>query len=1062
MKPRHILLFFTLALIFVPLAFGQDIHSQIREMERSRFLRMGERFISEITKDLVSDFDVTYYRLNLDIDPSTEIVSGDVTTKAASTTTGLNEITLDFFDNMTVDSVTSEGGSLSFTHADDELTVELDGIYEEGEIFEVTVYYSGHPVDAGGFASFDFSYHGNVPIISTLSEPFGSRTWWPCKDDPADKADSVDIIITVPDELVVASNGLLISETDNGDGTKTFFWAERYPISTYLVSLAITNYEVFSDYYYYSSPGSLTATDSMEVKFFVYPEDLADAEEDFNVTVSMIEYYATVFGEYPFIEEKYGMAEFPWGGAMEHQTCTSYGSWLIQGNHYYDWINAHELAHQWFGDLITMRYWSHIWLNEGFASYAEALWEENLEGIQGYLDYMDGMDYGLFPTSVFVYDSTNINSLFSSTVYDKGAWVLHMLRHVIGDSVFFEAMVDYQQTYAFGNATTENFRDICELHYGADLDWFFEQWVYGLYRPSYEYVWYDSTAGSDHIVKLVLNQVQTNTGLFKMPLDIELTTASGDTTIVIWDSLETQTFEFAMDEEVINLEIDPDGWLLRILQQTDMFTVGGYAYDIEGPTLLQDVMVYFIKINEQGSVESIDSTLTDAAGQFTLQLLPGFYTITAVKEEYLSPPTQFREVSGPVSDLEFILSAPAFSSDTDSIVVFLEEGESISDTILVENTGSGQLLVSIAPVSIDGLLWSSSGILNLPQILPPVVDFSFLTGWEEDRTLTASQPDDSLWQRVYADPVDNADGTLDLYETWMQVHDGQLFLKVSFHHAYGNLSAFQYTILMDTDGDAETGLNVGWFGADYIIAVSDFGGIYGVVVNSSGNLVSLASYEDVVPDRDEFTVGFPLNSFGSVDLMTMISLGQSLTGSFADIDYAPDDNYGYFLFGTEMNNWLTVEPLFEFINSSEIASIALTIDPEGLDAGHREVNLIFGNNEPGGEPQIIPVVFDYIAGIDEDYQLPEIFSLSQNYPNPFNPTTLIKYDLPEQSHVKIVIYDILGREVKELVNGELVSGYHKVVWDGTDSFNEPVSAGVYLYQIKAEGFVQTRKMILLK
>jgi len=117
---------------------------------------MGERFISEITKDLVSDFDVTYYRLNLDIDPSTEIVSGDVTTKAASITTGLNEIILDFFDNMTVDSVTSEGGSLSFTHADDELTVELDGIYEEGEIFEVTVYYSGHPVDAGGFASFVF------------------------------------------------------------------------------------------------------------------------------------------------------------------------------------------------------------------------------------------------------------------------------------------------------------------------------------------------------------------------------------------------------------------------------------------------------------------------------------------------------------------------------------------------------------------------------------------------------------------------------------------------------------------------------------------------------------------------------------------------------------------------------------------------------------------------------------------------------------------------------------------------------------------------------------------
>ncbi|MCH7733088.1 MAG: T9SS type A sorting domain-containing protein [Candidatus Marinimicrobia bacterium] len=551
-----IILFILLTIPFI--TYSQDVHRLIQEMERSRYLRMEERFLSQITKGVVSDFDVTYYRLNLDINPLTEIVSGEVTTKATSTISGLKEITLDLFDNMVVDSVVSEGTSLDYTHDNNELAITLAGSYDTGELFEVTVSYSGHPVETG-FASFDFSHHEGVPIISTLSEPFGSPTWWPCRDNPADKADSVDIIITVPDTLIVASNGLLVSETDNGDGTKTFFWAERYPISNYLVSLAITNYEVFSDYYHYSD------TDSMEVQYFVYPEDLADAMEDFNVTVPMIEYYASVFGEYPFIEEKYGMAEFPWGGAMEHQTCTSYGSWLIQGNHYYDWIIAHELAHQWFGDLITMRYWSHIWLNEGFASYAEALWQENISDLDAYLDYMRGMDSGLFPTSVFVYDSTNISALFSYTVYDKGAWVLHMLRHVMGDDSFFQALADYRDIYAFGNATTENFRDVCESKYGGDLDWFFEEWVYGLFRPIYEYNWYDSTAGSGHYVTLTLNQVQTNTGLFKMPLDILLTTASGETTIVVWDSLETQTFQFVLDEVVTNLEIDPDSWVLKRL-----------------------------------------------------------------------------------------------------------------------------------------------------------------------------------------------------------------------------------------------------------------------------------------------------------------------------------------------------------------------------------------------------------------------------------------------------------------------------------------------------------------
>ncbi|UCE08189.1 MAG: M1 family metallopeptidase, partial [bacterium] len=548
-------------LIFIPInIYGQNIHQEIQEMERSHFLRMRNIFSSHYVSLGRYDFDVTYYRLDLNINPSTEILSGNVTMEALSNISGLNQITLDFYDNMLVDSVLSEGILLIYKHVNNELIITLAHDYNIGELFKVTTYYSGRPVEEGGFASFNFNFHQEVPIISTLSEPFGSPTWWPCKDDPADKADSVDIIVTVPNSLVVASNGTLIRETENGDGTKTFFWSERYPISTYLVSLAITNYEIFSDYYRYSED------DSMEVIYFVYPEDLEKAREDFNVTVDMIAYYSLVFGEYPFIEEKYGIAEFPWSGAMEHQTCTSYGARLIRGDHRYDWINAHELAHQWFGDLITMKYWSHIWLNEGFASYAEALWAENIGGIAGYHNYLISLDQGFFPTSVFVYDSTNIGSLFSRTVYDKGAWVLHMLRYVMGDQAFFRSLKNYRETSAFGNATTENFRDVCEVEYKGDLDWFFEQWVYRFFRPRYEYNWYNSTAGADHVVILTIDQVQTNTGLFKMPLDIVLTTASYETTIVVWDSLATRTFQFVLDEKVTDLQVDPDNWVLKYLQ----------------------------------------------------------------------------------------------------------------------------------------------------------------------------------------------------------------------------------------------------------------------------------------------------------------------------------------------------------------------------------------------------------------------------------------------------------------------------------------------------------------
>ena len=541
--------------------FAQRVHDEIVALERPRLLRLAQ---AGFDRPLDTSFDATYYRLELKVEPARRRLTGAVTTEARARVADLRQVELDFLNNMTVDSVRSGGQALDFAHTNDRLRITLPRAFQPEESFTFTVYYHGNPQGGGGLASFNFDTHGseNAPLIWTLSEPFGARAWWPCQDHPADKADSVDVIVTVPDTLVVASNGTLVSTTDHGDGTRTFFWAERYPITTYLVSLAITNYVTFSDFYAYA-PDSV-----MEVQYFVYPEDLKAAQEDFSVTVPMLEAFSQLFGPYPFLREKYGMAEFGWGGAMEHQTCTSYGAKLIRGDHWYDWVVAHELAHQWFGDLVTMREWSHIWLNEGFASYAEALWAEHLGGPEAYHDYVASFDRGLFPTSVFVYDSTNIGSLFSRTVYDKGALVLHMLRHVLKDEAFFAALKAYAVEFAYSNATTEDFRRVCERVYGADLTWFFQQWVYGLYRPFYEYSWYDSTALDRHVVVLQLDQIQDNTGLFTMPLDVRISTAAGaDTTFVVWDSLASQTFHFDLDEAATNLEIDPDGWVLKFLQE---------------------------------------------------------------------------------------------------------------------------------------------------------------------------------------------------------------------------------------------------------------------------------------------------------------------------------------------------------------------------------------------------------------------------------------------------------------------------------------------------------------
>ncbi len=546
--------------IFVLFA-QQTGHEIIHSIEKSRFLKYQNIDHAILKSENHDNFDVTYYQLKLKVDPARLILYGEVTTRAISKVNNLASLHLDFYDNMLIDSLKLNNAAARFAHRNNQITIYSDALIQSGDIFDMTVYYYGRPAGEGGFASFEFGNHSTGPIISTLSEPYGARTWWPCKDDPKDKADSVDIIVTVPDTLIVASNGSLISENLNADGTKTFFWEERYPIATYLVSLAISNYSIFKDYYRYSE------TDSMEVIYYVYPQHLQAAKTDFSVTPDMIAFYSNIFGEYPFIKEKYGMAEFQWGGAMEHQTCTSYGAGLIQGNNRYDSIVAHELAHQWFGNLITMKKWSHIWLNEGFASYAEALWFEHLHGNQFYHSYMNSFDIGYFPYTTFIEDTTDISKLFHVTVYNKGAWILHMLRKVIGDDVFFNALIHYRNQFAFSNATTEQFRDICEHASGMDLDWFFDQWVYKLYRPRYRYSWNDSVYSGQYFAKLNLSQIQENTGLFKMPLDVRITTTTSETTIVIWDSLSVQKYEFLFEDPVTDLKIDPDGWVLKYLSR---------------------------------------------------------------------------------------------------------------------------------------------------------------------------------------------------------------------------------------------------------------------------------------------------------------------------------------------------------------------------------------------------------------------------------------------------------------------------------------------------------------
>ena len=595
-KKSDFLLFFPLFLLLVVSVYGQQqppklmTPAEFHDLDWQAKVRHFE-LLKQLDQNKVQqqgDYDVFFYRLDLDAsDLVHENIIGTASTYAVSLVDDFDVVLLDFSSNMEVDSVKSGGDDVAYTHASDYLEIYLNQSYNTGEEFEVTVSYHGHPGPGYFGEVFWWDTHNGFPIIQTLSEPWGAREWWPCKDDPSDKADSADANYTVRDDMIAASEGVLVEVIDNGNGTKTYKWQERYPIVTYLISLAATNYEVIDDWYY-----TLDA-DSMPITHYVYPEHYNNALEDLSITPDAIACYANLFMEYPFLEEKYGHAIFEWGGAMEHQTCTSYGSVLIRGNHWYDYILVHELAHQWWGDMVTCATWPDIWLNEGFASYSEALWFEHLGGWDDYHEYMI---YGLAVSdpSGPIYDP---DPLFGgNTVYHKGAWVLHMLRNVMGEEAFFEGLTDYGTRYMYQSAITTEFIAVMEDHYpSGDLWWYFYPWLWGMNRPWYGYSYmYEDVGGGEYELFIHVDQKQPQPApFFTMPIDFLIEGAVEETTFVAFNDTLVSDWRVVFSEEPVDVTLDPGDWILCMKSQ------GGYALNIVTTSLPDgDPGVYYSQIIE--------------------------------------------------------------------------------------------------------------------------------------------------------------------------------------------------------------------------------------------------------------------------------------------------------------------------------------------------------------------------------------------------------------------------------------------------------------------------------
>jgi aminopeptidase N len=521
--------------------------STVVEMEAAHH----HAFFHQRTNALTTDFDVVYHRMEWWLDPAEYYIRGGVTTYFKPTEADFSDLHFDFSGSLAVDSILYQGEQVGFTElGGNVLRIFLPDPPAVGQLDSIAIWYQGEP-GSSGFGSFITSTHNNVPVLWTLSEPYGSKDWWPCKQDLNDKIDSIDVIVHTPEAYRVASNGLLVEESGQGD-TKTYHWQHRYPIPAYLIAVAVTNYAVYSDWV-------PTDSDPIEVLNYVFPENLSSAQNQTEDIIEMMQLFNDLFGLYPFAEEKYGHAQFGWGGGMEHQTMSFMGGFSYG-------LQAHELAHQWFGNKVTCGSWEDIWLNEGFATYLTALTYEFLGNEQAWEDWkssrinsVTSLNYG----SVWVNDTTDVNRIFSGRLsYSKGALLLHMLRWTLGDEDFFQAARNYlnDPSLAFGYASTEDLQGHLEAQSGLDLETFFDDWFFGQGYPSYHLQW----ASEDDFLQLTVGQLTSHSSVdfFEMPIPVYVSGEGQDTLLRLDHQYSGQFFWLELPFTVENVEFDPDSWIL--------------------------------------------------------------------------------------------------------------------------------------------------------------------------------------------------------------------------------------------------------------------------------------------------------------------------------------------------------------------------------------------------------------------------------------------------------------------------------------------------------------------
>lgn len=509
--------------------------------------------------------DIVNYAFTIQLDDNTDVIAGTATITVRFVEAGVSTLRFDLIkssesnNGMNVSGVQADGNQLSFRHENEVLYIDLPAPSNKEQVSNYTISYHGIP--ASGLKIGNNKY-GDRTVFSD-NWPDKGRHWLPLVDHPYDKA-TCEFIVTAPAQYQVVSNGLRIEETDLKDGRRVTHWKQSVPIATWLYVLGVARFAV----------QQVDQFDNKAIETWVYYQDRDKGFYDFAVpSKQVLEFYSDYVG--PFVYEKLANIQSnSVSGGMEAASAILYSENSVVGDRNERWRNViiHEIAHQWFGNSVTEYDWDDVWLSEGFATYFTLLFIEHAYGrdafLKGLTESKKRVDdfHAKNPQYRIVHDNlADMNKVTSSHTYQKGSWILHMLRGVIGTDAFWKGIQSYYAKYMNGSATTADFRKDMEEASGMDLKEFFEQWLYKPGALKLDGTWNYNSSKKE--VTITLNQVQTDGSLFKMPLQIALSSSTGKSVVKrIQLNQKQNTFNFSVDEPVTHVVLDPDRWVLMDLK----------------------------------------------------------------------------------------------------------------------------------------------------------------------------------------------------------------------------------------------------------------------------------------------------------------------------------------------------------------------------------------------------------------------------------------------------------------------------------------------------------------